>query len=278
LSRELRILEGRKRMEELTGEVKQFALDQGMDLVGIAATETLNALTPEGYNRPKDILAECNYSIVIALRWSDSLVDGLPELRSMYSRMMIMMNNQIDQTLLRISSFLTAKGFLSMPVHASDPYDLSELKGILSHKHAAVQAGLGEFGLSNLLLTPQFGPRQRFGQILTDAELVPDKPLESSLCENTIPECGFACINICPKRVIPNDYESDQGVMKAVVWKGTNIDKASCSYYQDRGLPHMGRNGYTFRCGLCINACPVGTEIPKRETIVQGIRPVKIIP
>ena len=62
------------------------------------------------------------------------------------------------------------------------------------------------------------------------------------------------------------------------VWKGTDIDKLGCSYYQDRGLPHMGRNGYTFRCGLCINACPVGSNIPKRESISKGVRPVKIVP
>jgi epoxyqueuosine reductase QueG len=84
-------------MKELTREVKQFVLDQGMDLVGIAPTDRLNELTPSGYNRPKEILAECRRSIVVALRWSDPLVDGLPELRAMYSRMMIMMNNQIDQ-------------------------------------------------------------------------------------------------------------------------------------------------------------------------------------
>jgi epoxyqueuosine reductase len=265
-------------MKDLTGEVKHLVLDQGMDLVGIAPTGRLNELTPKGYNRPNEILPECKSSIVVALRWSDPLVDGLPELRAMYSRMMIMMNNQIDQALLRISHFLTEKGFLALPVHASDPYDLSALKGILSHKHAAVQAGLGEFGLSNLLLTPQFGPRQRFGQILTDAELIPDKPLNANLCENTVSRCHFACINICPKGVIPHDYASDHGAMKTVVWQGVNIDKAGCSYYQDRGLPHMGRNGYTFRCGLCINACPVGSDIPKRETIAQGIRPAKIVP
>ncbi len=265
-------------MKNLTGEVKQFVLDQGIDLVGIAPIDQLNELTPKGYNRPKEILAECRCSIVVALRWSDPLVDGLPELRAMYSRMMIMMNNQIDEALLRISHFLSEKGFLALPVHASDPYDLSALKGILSHKHAAVQAGLGEFGLSNLLLTPRFGPRQRFGQILTDAELIPDKPLNVNLCEKTIPECHFACINICPRGVIPNDYKRDHGVMKTVVWQGVNIDKAGCSYYQDRGLPHMGRNGYTFRCGMCINACPVGSDIPRRETIAQGIRPIKIVP
>ena len=265
-------------MKELTGEVKQFVLDQGMDLVGIASTDRLNGLTPKGYNRPNEILPECKRSIVVALRWSDPLVDGLPELRAMYSRMMIVMNNQIDQGLLRMSHFLTEKGFLALPVHASDPYDLSGLKGILSHKHAAVQAGLGEFGLSNLLLTPQFGPRQRFGQILTDAELIPDKPLNANLCENTVSQCHFACIHVCPKGVIPNAYEADHGAMKTVVWQGVSIDKAGCSYYQDRGLPRMGRNGYTFRCGLCINACPVGSEISKREMIAQGIRPVKIVP
>ena len=105
-------------MENLTKEVKQFVFDQGMDLVGIASTDHLNELTPEGYNRPKDILAECNSSIVIAFRWPDPLVDGLPEIRAMYSRMMIMMNNQLDQTLLRIARFFIKKGFLqclSMP-------------------------------------------------------------------------------------------------------------------------------------------------------------------
>jgi epoxyqueuosine reductase len=252
-------------MEDLTLEVKQYVLDQGIDLVGIAPTDRLNELTPEGYNRPKDILPECTSSIVVALRWSDPLVDGLPELRAMYSRMMIMMNNQIDETLLCIARFLTKKGFLAMPVHASDPYDLSELKGFLSHKHAAVQAGLGEFGLNNLLLTPRFGPRQRFGQVLTDAELIPDGPMSSNLCESTIPECGFACIDICPKNAIPNDYARDPEIMKTAVWRGTDIDKAGCSYYQDRGLPRMGRNGYTFRCGLCIHACPVGSDIPERK-------------
>jgi epoxyqueuosine reductase len=265
-------------MEELTKDLKQFVLDQGMDLVGIASTDRLNELTPEGYNRPVDLLNECQSSIVMAMRWCDTLVDGLPEIRAMYSRMMIMMNNQLDTILLRISHFVTERGFLALPVHASDPYDLGELRGVLSHKHAAVQAGLGEFGLSNLLLTPQFGPRQRFAQILTDAKLIPDKPLDANLCENTIPKCGFACVNICPKKYIPNQYRDNPAIMKRIVSRGVDIDKQGCSYYQDRGLPHMGRNGYTFRCGLCIRACPVGSDLPKRESLAKGIRPVKMAP
>jgi len=265
------------KMEELTREIKRYVLDQRLDLVGVASTDGIAAITPEGYHRPSDLLPECRSSIVMALRWVDPLVDGLPELRGMYSRMMIMMNGRLDQTLLRIAHFLGQKGFLAMPVHASDPYDLSSLKGVLSHKHAAVQAGLGEFGVSNLLLTPQFGPRQRFVQLLTDAELRPDEPLNLGLCEKTVSKCDYACIRACPPKVIPAPPKGPDA-MKGVVRNGIKIDKPGCSYYQDRGLPHMGRNGYTYRCGMCIAACPVGSEIHKRETLARGIRPVRMIP
>ena len=40
--------------------------------------------------------------------------------------------------------------------------------GPFSHRHAATRAGLGEFGYNNIVLTPQFGPRQRFNSIITD--------------------------------------------------------------------------------------------------------------
>lgn len=61
--------------------------------------------------------------------------------------------------------------------------------------------------------------------------------------------------------------------MNQTIIQGVDINKQGCSYYQDRGLPCMGRNGYTHRCGMCINACPAGSDIPKRDTIANGIRP-----
>jgi len=270
--------------QTLTEEVKQFALDQGVDLVGVASTDCLDKVflsepSTKGYdqNRPKDILAECKSSIVIALRWPDPLIDGMPELRSMYTRAMILFNIRLDQIALSITSFMGRKGFITIPIPASGPYDVGKLMGILSHKHAAVQAGLGEFGLSGLLLTPEFGPRQRFAQVLTSAELVPDKPLNLNLCEQAIPQCKFACIRVCPVNAVVNYYEKDPEIMKTIVWKGVPIDRARCSYYQDRELQAQTRNGYTFRCGMCIAVCPVGSRVNKRETIARGIRPIQPI-
>ena len=102
-------------MKAFTKKVKQYVLDQGLDLVGIAATAKLDELTPAGYNRPKDLLPECRSTLVMAMQWNHALVDGLPELRPMYSRMMIMMNNFIDTAILKISRFLQDSGYLSLP-------------------------------------------------------------------------------------------------------------------------------------------------------------------
>jgi epoxyqueuosine reductase len=102
----------------------------------------------------------------------------------------------------------------------------------------AAEAGLGELGLNNLLLSPQHGPRLRFVALLTDAELPAGKPLEPALCR---PErCGYACVKACPANALEKD--------------GSGTDKAAClKYYIKLGLPGMSG----VRCGLCIAACPV---------------------
>lgn len=60
--------------------------------------------------------------------------------------------------------------------------------------YAAVACGLGEIGLSGQFLSPEFGHRQRFQMIITDAELGSD-PLYSG--EKLCNQCG-ACISGCP--------------------------------------------------------------------------------
>jgi epoxyqueuosine reductase QueG len=80
----------------------------------------------------------------------------------------------------------------------------------LSIRHAAVAAGLGEFGWSSIVLTPEFGPRNRFGVILTTMVLEPD-PLYCGprLCD---PEKCQICTDVCPTNAIglygTGDYRS----------------------------------------------------------------------
>ena len=61
-----------------------------------------------------------------------------------------------------------------MEIHRIDPATGKKLTytkviGHLSLKHAAVSAGMGQIGRSNLLLTERFGPHQRLGAVITEA-------------------------------------------------------------------------------------------------------------
>lgn len=70
--------------------------------------------------------------------------------------------------------------------------------GPFSHRHAATRAGLGEFGYNNLVLTREFGPRQRFNSIITDAELAPDPLIVEPIClRDNCKLCLKACIMEC---------------------------------------------------------------------------------
>jgi ferredoxin len=71
---------------------------------------------------------------------------------------------------------------------------------MLDFNDAAVRAGLGEIGHCGMFLTPEFGHRQRFQMILTDAELSPtDIPVES-ICV----KCADLA-EICPLNAIVNN-------------------------------------------------------------------------
>jgi len=62
---------------------------------------------------------------------------------------------------------------------------------------ACFVAGLGEIGFSKMLLTPEFGPRQRVAVMLTDAELEPDPVMEpGTLCDRCM-ACVRACTGGC---------------------------------------------------------------------------------
>jgi epoxyqueuosine reductase QueG len=138
--------------------------------------------------------------------------------------------------------------------------------GPFSHRHAATRAGLGEFGYNNIVLTQQFGPRQRFNSIITEAELVPDPLIEEPICLRD--ECGL-CMKACYMGVITfrddptfRDYRSVDQVDRSVVFVDTPVRSNAplCDMRRHRMTDPPVR-------GDCARVCPVPherTRLPKR--------------
>ena len=256
----------------LKSEIISFGKANGASIIGFANTERfVNA--PKGHH-PNDFLPNAKTVISIGVRLPSRLVDweGLMsssdiipnddirwELESghWYGRIGYeAMNIRLEQLGLLVSNYLEDKGYSSLTFPATYAHHAGIMQKIpgyfapLSHRHAAVLAGLGEFGFNNLVITPEFGPRVRFMSVITSAEITPDPLQQKPIC---LGEDCLACIKACglPKEnlhaIKPLDGISRKdGVfldMPAVV------DKTAC---------FTKYNGKARCWGKCIAACPVG--------------------
>jgi epoxyqueuosine reductase QueG len=140
--------------------------------------------------------------------------------------------------------------------------------GPFSHRHAATRAGLGEFGYNNLILTPQFGPRQRFNSIITEAELVPDPLIDKPIClRDACKLCQKACyMGVITMRDDPKvrDYRSVDEVHKDIIFIDTpsKSEPRLCDTRRHRMLNPPVR-------GDCARVCPTA---PGRKRLPRRLR------
>ena len=188
---------------DLTEAVKELAVERfGVDLVGVAPVHRFEN-GPEG-RRPADYLPDATSVVVFAAKIPDAAVEVAGHYEEPGKTLgpymwygYVMANWDLSSAARRLVRFLEVKGFKALPF---PPTGISYKYGTVadfSHRHAAVAAGLGEFGFSGLLLTPEFGPRQRVVSIITNAPLKPSPMYNGpNLCQPKA--CGQACIKACP--------------------------------------------------------------------------------
>lgn len=194
--------------------IKETIAAEGIDLVGIADARQLILASPP---RPAtDLMPTARSAIVMGVAHSLGAVYA-PDIR-MWTRNKMQTTRLLDQAAEKLGRFLEKKGYLSLPVSADKPVEIHKTDpatgkklphtrtvGHISLKHAAVTAGMGQIGRSNLLLTPEFGPHQRLGGIVTELELEPDPPRQLDLCD----DCG-KCEDVCPVKALKNGrYDVD---------------------------------------------------------------------
>ncbi|HII07496.1 MAG TPA: epoxyqueuosine reductase [Methanotrichaceae archaeon] len=231
--------------EDLKRALLEKCRQMDIPMVGVAsverwATPPFEPWMPEEFF-PQSIYPEAKSVVVIGLPISLPVLETSPSIY--YRELYRTVNTLLDQYTYRLSNFLSERGYPSVFVprdgYASIETLLKNPIAFFSHRHAGYLAGLGSFGVNNVLLTPEYGPRVRFGSVFTAAELPPDPLLTDDLCVRCM-----RCVRMCPARAIDErDYP-----------KGLT-DKSACSIYS----AELNRRGIS-PCGICIKVCPVGAD------------------
>ncbi len=198
------------------------------------------AWVPEPF-RPAAVMPGTQTVIVIGLPVFLPVVASAPSI--WYHELYRTTNELLDQHAYRIAAALNAAGHPSVPVprdgYGSIRVLLEKSVAFFSHRHAAYLAGLGSFGVNNVLLTRAYGPRVRFASVLTAAELPPDPVLDEDLCTRCM-----RCVEECPA-----------GALDLGDYPGSLTDKRACA---ERAADLFGR--HVSPCGRCIAVCPVGED------------------
>jgi len=220
-------------MFTLTREIKKLALSGDVDYVGVASVDRFKN-APDGW-KPTDLLESCRSVVSLGVRIGEGVkvanqraYSGLRH--GIYIYMMFgytFLNERLNLSAFRISKWLEKKSYISIPIPASGPSDPYMARGAFSHRHAAVAAGLGEFGWNGLLMTSNAGPRVRLVSIQTEAELSPD-PLYSGkkLCNKE--KCGI-CNKTCPTNAI-SKKESVKIEIGGKLFEYAKLNKVRCMY------------------------------------------------
>jgi epoxyqueuosine reductase len=195
---------------DLTQSLRELAVDRlGVDLVGVAPARRLGE-GPEG-GRPTDYLPAARSVVVLASKIPDAAIEVAGHYDEPGKTLgpymwygYVVPNWDLSSAASRLARFLEARGFKGLPFPPTGLLYKYGTRADFSHRHAAVAAGLGEIGFSGLLLTPQFGPRQRLVSIITDAPLEPSTMYSGpKLCRPD--SCGRACIKACPTKAMTGE-------------------------------------------------------------------------
>lgn len=222
--------------EKLTAQmVKEMALSVGADLCGIGSMDRFEG-APKNMD-PRYLFPEAKSVIGLGFRIHRGLFRPMEEGThwGMYSSVGYANVNDVHMPVVmrELGAYIEDYGYESViynntavrynintgvPVREGYPNP-----SIMLHfRIAAVICGMGEIGWSNILLTPQFGPRQRLAFIFTDAELEPDPIMKPYLCDKCM-----RCVMKCPAQALPKD-ESVTYTLKGKTYEYAKLDEVKC--------------------------------------------------
>ena len=198
-----------------SASVKKLAKSLGADAVSIGNIERWEGAPIQ--MDPRQIMPEAKSVIAMAFRVMRGSLRGIEEgtFFSNYSAMGYggLTYLYIPMVVMNLCKNIENEGFEAMPMGHQSDWRAIDNEGYLRSNYsrpvapgraapdvmiqlriAAYLCGLGEIGYSKMFLSPQFGPRNRVGIVITDAKLKPDPIMKPGTLCNRCMACVRACL------------------------------------------------------------------------------------
>jgi len=130
----------------------------------------------------------------------------------------------------------------------------------LLERDFARAAGLGWFGKNTMLINKRQGSWLFLAGLLTDVELEPDAPHETSHCGTCT-----QCLEACPTDAFPEPYVLD--ARKCIAYLTIELDGPIPSTLRE------GVGEWLFGCDICQDVCPWNRKAPAKNDVAFRPRP-----
>ncbi|MGE0733641.1 MAG: reductive dehalogenase [Alphaproteobacteria bacterium] len=230
--------------ERMAADMKRACKFYGADLVGITSTDlrwhySHRYDAKRGVEKPNDIPDDLVNTIVIGTVMRHDIIKTYP---SATASAAVGLGYSVDANILQsIATFIHAMGYRAV----------ASMNDTAQRIPYAIQAGLGEYARSTLLISRDFGPRLRIGQIFTDMPLAHDSPIKFGVREFC--QVCRRCAEACPPRAIPFG-EPQTAPINASNFVGIrkwSVDAEKCfKFWTNQGT----------ECGICIRVCPYNKD------------------
>lgn len=222
----------------MSNRIKEVARFYGADLIGITEIDphwVYSHYFERATGNYEQLELSYKYAVVMGIEMDWQRIDESP--RPEASAATALAYSQMAELSASLAKYIRALGYPAVPCGNDSAQSIP----------LAIDAGLGELGRNGLLISPEYGPRQRICKVFTDLPLQPDQPIDfgmRSFCETC-----HACAAACPVNAIRREERTTEqtsisnrpGILR---WP---VNVTSCYlFWQENGVD----------CSNCVAACP----------------------
>jgi len=212
--------------------------------------KTLKEAVSIGHLMPHDILSDAKSIVSFFIPFNENIVKSNIEgtVASKEWVMAYIKTNDLLKTISEaIETLMEQNGYKAGKIPATHNFDAKILMSNWSHRHIAFIAGIGTFGVNNMLITKN-GCCGRLGSIITNYEFS-EYGQNNAATEKCLKKLFGTC-GVCQKKCIVNAYENNIFDRHKCYGQCIKNDE----FHKTMGNAHV--------CGKCLVGLPCSTKEP----------------